>query len=628
MNVSPDRFPEDRFPEDPNQVRRRFLVIALILAGAAFFILVRYFAIMLHPPGAELFAAPRQGGERGAILDRNGRVLALQTRLGNVSVWRPDITDLEELAALLEPALEIPAGQIRETIESSGSDFLYLKKQADQSVVQRIQGLRSQGKLPGVSIEPVLGRIYPEKNLAAQLIGFTGSSNAGLAGIEYSFDADLAPRNERNGSQVALTIDTNVQYILEDIAGRALEENKAEAVMLLAMDPRTGDILGSAGLPGFDPNDLRSSTELSRMDRVSIWAYEPGSVFKVFSISALLESGAIAPDTAFVCNGQYTRGGRITIKCMGVHGRVNAADIIVHSCNAGAAYASDRMAAPAFAAALRSFGFGDRTGAGPPGETPGFFRDPGQWSDRSRPTIAMGQEISVSALQILQAATAVANDGILMPPRVVSRIVSDDGETVREYRQAQPRRILSAETAAAMRRYMEAGTEDLGIGRYARIRDIALAVKTGTAQVIDPQTRSYSETDYIASCLALLPAENPSLVLYMVIVKPMGNYYFGSRTAAPAIREAAEALIDYLGIPRGRNPQVSHSGEVRIPVDEILSIGDTVPDFSGRPKRSLAPLLLRDDLRLDIRGEGWVVRQSPPPGTPFTPGMSIILELE
>ncbi|MDR2211379.1 MAG: PASTA domain-containing protein [Spirochaetaceae bacterium] len=616
------------FSADPKQINRRFFFIILLLSAAALYVLIRYFIIMISPPGSDFFSAPKPSAERGAILDRNGRFLALQTRLGNVSVWRPDIPDLPALAEELAGILELPAEEIRETIEKSSSDFLYLKKQVEQSVVQRIQGLRSQGKLRGVSIEPVLGRIYPEKNLAAQIIGFTGNNNTGLAGIEYSFDGELSPQDGKNGSQVILTIDTNIQYILEDIAGRVMEENKAEAVMLLAMDPRTGDILGSASLPGFDPNDIQNSDEISRMDRPSLWAYEPGSVFKVFTISALLDSGAIAPDTVFFCNGQYTRGDRITIKCLQAHGNVTARDIIVFSCNAGAAYASDRMGAGLFYQALENFGFGSRTGTGTPGETPGFLRPVKQWSERSKPTIAMGQEVSVSALQMMQAASAVANDGILIPPRIVSRIVSDDGKTIREYRNAQPRRILSAETARAMRSYMEEGTLDLGIGRFARVRDIALAVKTGTAQVIDPETRAYSETDYIASCLALLPAENPSLVLYMVIVKPRGDYYFGSRTAAPGIRETAEALIDYLGIPRGRNPLVSHPGAVSIPIEEILTIGDTIPDFTGIAKRSLAPLLLRDDIRLDIRGEGWVVRQSPPPGTAYQKGMTITLELE
>ncbi|MDR2552207.1 MAG: transpeptidase family protein [Treponema sp.] len=614
---------------DHKQIKRRFFFFAFLLASTALFLLIRYFMIMANPGGGTGHFEPSpSSGERGTILDRNGRILALQTRLGNVSIWRPDIGDREELGRELGPILDLTEEEIGGLISNSSSDFLYLKKQVDQSALRRIQALRSQGKLKGVSIEQVMGRIYPEKELAAQVIGFTGSDNTGLAGIEYSFDADLSPGRGESGSQIVLTIDTNIQYILEDIARKTMEDNKAEAVMLMAMDPRTGDILGSASLPGFDPNDIRNSDDLSRMDRAAIWSYEPGSVFKVFSIAGLLDAGAIEPETVFFCNGRYERGSRITIKCMGVHGNVRSSDILIHSCNAGAAYASDRIAPSLFYQIMENFGFGQRTGAGNPGETPGFLRPVNQWSDRSKPTMAMGQEIGVSALQIVQASTAVANDGILIPPRFVSRIISGDGKTVREYRSGPSRRILSPETAKNIRSYMETGTTELGIARFAQVKDIALAGKTGTAQVIDPETGAYSETDYIASCLAMLPAENPSLVLYMVIIKPMGNYYFGSRTAAPAIRESAEALIDYLGIPRGRNPQVSHTGAISIPVNKTPIVGSVVPDFTGTAKRNLTPLLFREDLKLDIRGEGWVIRQSPSPGTPFQQGMTIILELE
>jgi cell division protein FtsI (penicillin-binding protein 3) len=619
-------------PDQDKRFKRRFLLFITVFAFAAFFVLVRYFAVMIHPPGTELFSAPQELAERGSILDRNGRVLALQTRLGNVSVWRPDITDMDALVEELSPILEMGESDIRRKIQSSASDFLYLKKQVEQSALRKIRSGRSMNRLRGVSIEPVMGRIYPEKELAAQIIGFTGSGNTGLGGIEYSFDAELSPRDGKNGNQVILTIDSNVQHILENIAAKTLEDNVAEAVMLIAADPRTGDILGAASAPGFDPNNIRDSNEFERMDRTAIWAYEPGSVFKVFSIAGMLEAGVISENSVFTCDGFYERvtgrGERIVINCLGVHGNVTARDIIVYSCNAGAAYASDRIYAVPFREALAAFGFGARTGAGTPGETAGFFRDVDAWSERSKPTIAIGQEIAVSALQVVQAATAVANDGILVPPRLVSRGVSDDGQISREYRSGQARKILSPETAGAMREYMMEGTLGLGIGRNARISDIALAVKTGTAQIIDPETRAYSDDDFIASCLALLPAEQPSLIIYLVIVKPRGDYYFGSRIAAPAIREAAEELIDYLGIPRGRNPQVLHSGSIAVPVDEDINIRERIPDFSGFSKRSLVPLLLRDDLVLDIRGEGWVRRQSPPPGTPFTPGMTIILELE
>jgi cell division protein FtsI (penicillin-binding protein 3) len=429
---------------------------------------------------------------------------------------------------------------------------------------------------------------------------------------------------------VFLTLDVNVQYILENIASKIMEENKAEAVMFMAMDPRSGDILGSASLPGFDPNDFHNSNENSRMDRPAIWAYEPGSVFKVFSLSALMDAEAVAGDTVFICNGSYeritSRGEKITINCLGAHGRVNARDIIVYSWNAGAAYAADRLGGAPFYSRLRDFGFGSRTGAGNPGETAGLLRSPERWSERSKPTISMGQEIAVSALQMIQAATAIANDGILVPPRIVSRITSADGKNSRDFDAGETRRVLKTETARAMRRYMMDVTSAIGTGWRANMEDLSLAVKTGTAQIINPLTGAYSATDFIASCVALLPAESPSLVLYLAVVKPKGEI-LGGRIAAPAMREAAEELISYLGIPRGRSPQIVHPGTVVIPAIPYPAVRETVPDFTGFSKRQLLPLLQRKDLRIRISGDGWVIRQEPAPGSLITEETIISLEL-
>ncbi|MDR0473963.1 MAG: penicillin-binding protein, partial [Treponema sp.] len=457
--------------------------------------------------------------------------------------------------------------------------------------------------------------------------------NNGLAGIEYALDEELKAEGgfRTRASQVFLTLDVNVQYILESIASQVLNENKAEAVMFMAMDPRSGDILGSASLPGYDPNMHRNSDEISRMDRPAIWSYEPGSVFKVFSLSALIDSRSISQNTIFTCDGHYERitgrGERININCLGAHGNVSAREIIIYSCNAGAAYAADRSGSEAFYDNLKALGFGARTRAGNPGETAGFLRSTERWSERSKPTIAMGQEIAVSALQMLQAASAVANDGILVPPRIVSRIVSADGKSFKNLDIEKPRRVISAGTAKTMRSYMMDVTSNIGTGWRANVEDLSLAVKTGTAQIIDPRTGAYSSTDFIASCIALLPAESPSLVLYLVIIKPQGLSYLGGRIAAPPIREAAEALINYLGIPRGRNPQVSHSGAFTIPLIPYPAINEIVPDFSGIAKRQLLPLLLRDDIHIQIFGDGWVVRQSPAPGTPLAEDTVITLEL-
>jgi cell division protein FtsI (penicillin-binding protein 3) len=609
----------------------RFLVFVSLFFLAALAVLIRYGLLML---GKEQFPPQERSRSlagRGSILDRNGRILALQTRLANISVWRPEVEDSEELSRILSPILEMPADEIDERIKESPSDFIYLKKQVDESTVKLLEAAQAEGRLKGVNIEPIVGRIYPERGLAAQIIGFTGDGNNGLAGIEYAFEQDLVSPDGGPSNQVVLTLDANVQYILERIGGKILEENKAEAVMFMAVDPRTGDILGSASLPGFDPNDFQSSGDWARMDRPAIWAYEPGSVFKVFSLSALMDAEAIGENTTFFCNGRYERitgrGEPIVINCLGAHGRVTAKEIIIHSCNAGAAYASDRLSGNSFYERLRDYGFGTRTGSGNPGETAGFLRPAERWSERSKPTIAMGQEIAVSALQMVQAATAVANDGILVPPRIVSRIVSADGKIVRAAESPPPRRVLKSETARAMRRYMVDVTSSIGTGWRASVEDLSLAVKTGTAQIIDPLTGSYSETDFIASCLAILPAESPSLLLYLAIIKPRGEY-LGGRIAAPPIREAAEELADYLGIPRGRNPQVSHPAQVALPTETIPLIADTVPDLGGLSKRALLPLLLRDDLHIEIQGDGWVRRQDPPPGTPIGPGTVIRVELE
>ena len=610
--------------------KQRFIVVFSFLAVFLLYLLIHYAVLMIK---GDLPPASHQSvdlPERGSILDRNGRILAMQIRFADVSVWRPNISDIDVLCYEIAPMLGMTPEEIRERINNSESDFIYLKRQIDDSSARRLLAYIQEKKIRGVEVRPIVGRVYPEKNLASQIIGFTGNNNSGLEGIEFAFNDILnGVNNNGKGSQVVLTIDIYVQHILQQIAQRTMDETGAEAVIFAAMDPVTGDILGSVSLPDYDLNDFRVSDENSRTNRPASWAFEPGSTFKIFSIAALMDRGAVSSSTSYICNGVYNpiRGAPIT--CLGHvnHGRVDPREIIIRSCNVGAAFASDNISSGGFYQLLSDFGFGSRTGAGVPGETAGYFIRSENWSDRSKPTIAFGQEIAVSAYQILQATTAIANDGILVPPRVVSRIVSHDGSTVTEWKGGESRRVISAETAIAMRSYM-VDTASIGaMGWRAGLRDLPVGVKTGTSQMIDPVTRRYSETDFIASCIALLPADNPSLLLYIAVVKPQGTIY-GATVAAPAIREAADSLIDYLGILRGRNPQVDHPPSVNIPAGRLPAVDTHIPDFTGLAKRVLLPLLLRDDIKTEIHGEGWVHRQSPPAGTPVTAGMTIILELE
>ncbi|MDR2097863.1 MAG: penicillin-binding protein 2, partial [Spirochaetaceae bacterium] len=559
-----------------------FIVLLILLTGM---VIAKYASLMLgpvQPTRPKLFLT----ADRGQILDRNGRILAIQTRSGNVTVWRPQTGDLAALATVLSPVLGMSETEISNKINFSATDFVYLKKQVDQDVIRDVSELSMAGAIDGVSIEPIMGRIYPEGALAGQIIGFTGDENTGLAGIEYTFDEELRAKEGNSpetaggitGNNVVLTIDTTIQYLLEEIAEKTSSENSAEAVMLLAMDPRSGEILGAATTPRFDPNRFKESDDEARMIRPAVWAYEPGSVFKVFSIAAILDTGAVAPHSAFYCNGSYEHvtnlGERIVIKCLGEHGSVDLRKIITFSCNAGAAYASDAVGKAMFYDEIRKLGFGEKTGSGLPGETAGFLRPPERWSDRTKPTIAMGQEIAVSAMQMLRAATAIANDGVMVTPHIVLQIEDAAGKNPRKPALPAPRRVLSPETARELRSYMTDVTSTSGTGYRANVGDIQLAVKTGTAQIIDSKTNRYSDTDFIASCIALLPAEEPVLVLYIVIIKPKGASYLGGRIAAPPIREAAEALINYIGIPRGRNPTATHTGTIRLPPSPAPFISD------------------------------------------------------
>ncbi|OHE62277.1 MAG: penicillin-binding protein [Treponema sp. GWA1_62_8] len=607
-------------------------MFSILLAVLALAVISQYAIAMLVRGGRPAFAS-RGLSERGPILDRNGRILAMQTRLGNVTIWKPEVSDPAALAAELAPILEIDGAEFEQRLRNTPGDFLYAKKRVDQSALAAIEAARSGGRLRGVGMEPVVARVYPEKRLASQLVGFVGDDDVGLAGIEYAFQSDLAGSGPSSyGDQIFLTIDANVQYIMEGVARRTLEANSAEAVMMIALEAKTGDVLGYVSLPDFDPNDIRSSTDADRMDRPAVWAYEPGSVFKIFSIASILELGGIEADTTFYCDGKYEKtlpsGEKITIKCLGSHGLVDAEDIIKYSCNAGAAYASDRVDAESFSDMIRSFGFSAKTGLSVPGETAGFLRSTERWSARSKQTIAIGQEIAVSALQMVQAATAIANDGLLVKPRVVSKVIASDGSVKRDFPVAASRRVISAETARAMRNYMLSAASEAGTGRRANLEDVPIAVKTGTAQLIDPSTGTYSSTDFVASCIALVPAADPDIIVYHVIVRPRGASYLGGRIAAPPVAEAADALVDYLGLGRGRNPQATHSGTIVLGKNTAVAIGQTMPDLRGFSKRSLLPLLLRDDIRVEILGDGWVKRQVPEPGVPVSAGDTVTLELE
>ncbi len=589
--------------------------------------------MVLSPPPSSPILSRSPHIERGPILDRKGRILAIQTRLDSVTAWRPSVTHPMEESELLGSILRLESSAIREDFDQR-TGFMYIKRKISPTESRRVQEAIEGGQLPGIALNPEYGRNYPAKDLAAHIVGFAGTDNLGLDGIELAYNDTLFPKPEENvdaayGNQLFLTLDIDVQYLIERITEAAYEEHEAEGVMMIVLDADTAEILAYASSPDYDVNAFNVATPEMKRNRPVTYLYEPGSVLKVFTIASMLQIGGITEDQRFYCDGIYTgHGEKEPIRCLGIHGDIDTGGILKYSCNDSAAGASEFVEKQAFYDMLRSFGFGSPTGIPLPGEAAGILREPSQWSTRTKPTIAIGQEISVTALQIATAATVFANKGYLLRPTIVKKIVSPDGKTIREFKREPIQQVVSEETAENLLLMMESATRPDGTAHRAAVEGIRVSAKTGTAEIFDPDTRSYSDTEFVASCLGIFPTDDPVLILYAAIAKPSAGEYLGGRIAAPMVREAIEELSRYYGLPTGDDTLLGHTGTVRIESPREAEIGERMPDLTGYSKRELLPLLGRTDLHLTISGAGWVVRQQPRPGVLVTEDTQILLELE
>ncbi len=612
----------------------RLGVVLILLGIAVLLILWRYISLMLLTPDAMENPAQQTVVERGPILDRNGRILAIQTELDSVTVWKPEVESQDEIASLLSPVIEMAEQEVLD-IFARPSSFAYIKRKITQAESTEIRKLISSGKLKGIHLQREFDRTYPEEHLASQLLGIVDVDNRGLEGLELAFDDLLSPETAGTdatviyGNQIFLTLDVTIQYLAEKVARETMEEHQADSVMILAMDAATGDLLAITSIPNFNPNVYSRYPVAARQNRPAVAAYEPGSVFKIFSIATLLEVGGISQYSRFTCDGFYVHPDiPVPIKCLGVHGEVGPTEIIKYSCNAGAAYASETVDAQTFHDMLARFGFGTETTLPFPGESNGLFNPVTRWSSRSKPTIAFGQEISTSAVQMVTAATAFANNGYVLEPHIIKKIVSPEGVLIEESARKPLVDAISGETAQAMLLMMETATDSGGTARRAAIDGLRVSAKTGTAQVFDPATGTYSDEDFTASCLAIFPTDAPQIIVYVVIEHPKAGETYGGRIAAPVVSKFGEAIVDYLNIPREGETTFYHDGTVQIPGTPPIVIGKAVPDFTGYSKRQLMPLLDIEDLTVTITGSGWVINQDPEAGTPVQKGMKLKLELE
>lgn len=582
--------------------------------------------------------------ERGSIVDRNGKPLAVETHFYHMGVNPQKIKNPEQFAKDVGPALGMSEAEIIETIrdalENRSARFTYLKKKMPLTTYEEVKKITDEKKYNMfVSFDKIPGRIYPENTLASQLIGFMGDDGRGLAGIEYSMQKILSPdpkilENGKidQGKNIYLTIDANLQYKLTQIARAALEETQGANLMLLAAYAKTGEILAYLSLPEANLNEYTSAGIEETIDRPAITFFEPGSVFKVFTIAAAYDAGLFSQDESFLCDGVFEKvmpsGERLRLNCLSHHGYLTARGALEQSCNDVTAQITDRMETSAFLSKLRAFGFGQRTGIQLPSESPGLFQDQSsaRWSGRSKMTISIGQEVGVTALQVIEAATVLANDGHPLKLSVISKITDNEGNAVFQNEVERMPAVISSQTARYILSCMQTGAEK-GIGWRANVGDMTIGVKTGTAQMVDVERGGYSQTDFLSDALAFFPAEDPEIILYIVIQKSQG-INFASRIVAPVIKDSANAIIDHLGMSRGDAASLAHSGRISIQGKAPLILGKTLPDLTGLSKRELLTLLSRKDLNVNINGSGWVTRQFPPAGTPITEGMQIDLYLE
>ncbi len=616
--------------------RTRILVIVIALGVLALYILFQFARIMVFDTdgdGQPSILLPIV--ERGNIYDRNGKLLAGTVKLDTVSAWMPNVEDVASTAKLLSQTLNIEESALLQRMRDSDG-FLYIKRKILPAESRAMKELLRSGALSGVQLQEEFGRVYPMENLGAHWLGFVGTDNVGLAGVEYSYNNVLMPTeiNDRaflQGSDVYLTMDSSLQYLVEEIAAKTLTLNKGDRITALVLHAPTGEMLAMTQLPGFPPSQFGLVTPDVRKNHMVETIYEPGSVFKIFSLSVLLESRAITTRSTYVCNGYYEKTAPnsevIRIKCNGVHGVVDPMAILQVSCNSGIAQASDNLDPETFSNGLRAFGFGSATGAPFSGESEGILAPVNRWSYRTKPTVAFGQEIGLTALQLMQAATAVSNSGVLLKPHYVRRVLSPRGEIIYESVREEMRRVLTPETSTEMLEMLRASV-DMGFGNLASIRGVEVGGKTGTSQVLDEETGTYSDSQFIASIMTFIPARKPEYIIYVAVNNPQGSSIHGGMVAAPAAREIAENLVLLYGVAREGDQILDHEGEIRVQRPSLPPIADTLPDYRGLAKRTLLPLLARDDIQVRFLGEGHVKKQDPPAGSPFQEGMTLTLEFE
>ena len=641
--------PASRSDTTASDTATRVLILAAILTVAFAGLAGRLGWLMIVKHGELAALAERQysrtialQGARGPIVDRHGAPLATSTPAESLFAQPRGIGDPVRLAAALAPIVDVPARDLHAQL-TSGKGFVWLRRKLPPAIAARVRALNEPGL--GFLAEPL--RLYPNRELAAHVLGFAGV-DGGLEGVERAWNEALAGTPGRAivgrdalgreiaaqqiltppapGRGVMLTLDQTIQYLAEREIDAAYRRTHARAAMAIAMDPRSGDVLALALRPTFNPNAFLdvASREVWR-NRAVTDPFEPGSTFKVILAAAALEEGVVRPDDRI-----WAENGQLTIAKTTIHdwkkfGWLSFSEVLQNSSNVGSMKVGLALGGDRYHHYMTAFGFGAPTGIGLPGESRGLLRDPQRWSPLSLPTMSIGQEVSVTALQMLAAFGAVANGGTLMQPRLVKAEFDADGREMRRIEPRAVRQVVSPETARTLSRMLVEVVEH-GTGHLAAVGGYDVGGKTGTAQKLDSTTRRYSRAPGVLSFIGFVPADEPRLVLLVLLDEPK-NEKWGSEAAAPIFAAIAAPVLRYLEVPpRDATPIqiVTGPGADDTPRVQLVSttaapVGGVMPDVRGRRLRQALATLEPLGVGVQVDGRGRVAQQSPAPGERLDP---------
>lgn len=660
-----------RTPVEPGPRKGRMLLVSTVFALGLCALMVRAWHLQVHKH--DHYVARSEGqhrsmvtlrASRGAIHDRNGRELALSAMVPSigavpVKVQGPDIA---RLTGEVSRILEMDEATVRRRL-STNKHFVWLKRHVSPAVAARIEALDH----PGLELRDEPRRFYPNRSLAGALIGFAGIDGKGLEGIErdfdrylqgrtYTFDAvrdasgrkampeGVLPVEQLSGYALGLTIDARIQQIAEAALSEQVEEMKAKGGVVVVLEPRTGDVLAMAQTPMFDPNHFREAEPGDWRLRALTDTLEPGSTIKPLLIGAAIDAGKTTADA--VWNGHYGRLkiGRKTIT--DVHGEksLTTLEIVQKSSNVGAAQVGQRLGKEAWYSYLRAYGFGETTGIGLRGEQAGVLTSAKRWGIIHLATLSYGYGLSVTPMQMARATSVIANDGVLMRTRLVREVTGARGEVIESFPARPLRRVLSTEAARAATRGMVMVTSEGGTGRRARVPGYTVAGKTGTAHKVDPVLGGYNKSKYRASFTGFVPAEDPRLVIYVMVDEPTEARY-GGVVAAPIFSRIAREALPYLGVEAtaaftGDLVEDDDWEEVAEGIDPqarpwwfeeaVLSGAPShmvVPDLKGQALSEVLARAADAKLQLRVTGSGLVVSQTPQAGSLLPPDGAISVAL-